>query len=54
MDIIEYIEVIKLNNRNIKRSQSFLYNVLGILENKKYMQPAFYIPGTKLEKKIKS
>ena len=54
MDMIEYIEVIKLNNRNIKRSQSFVYNVLGILENKKYMQPAFYVPVTKLEKKIKS
>ena len=28
MDIMESIEVIKLYNRNIKRSQSFLYNVL--------------------------
>ena len=31
MDIMEYIEVIKLYNRNIKRSQSFLYNVLGCI-----------------------
>ena len=29
MDLMEEIEVIKLYNRNIKRSQSFLYNVLG-------------------------
>ena len=31
MDIMEQIEVIKLYNRNIKRSQSFLYNVLGYI-----------------------
>ena len=33
MDIMEEIEVIKLYNRNIKRSQSFLYNVLEETEH---------------------
>ena len=34
MDIMEYIEVIKLYDRNIKRSQSFLYKVLDLSEQK--------------------
>ena len=35
MDIMEKIEVIKLYIRNIKRSQSFSYNVHGFLGNSK-------------------
>ena len=27
--ILEYMEVMKLFNRNIKKSKSFLYNILG-------------------------